>query len=348
MSTIETRRDFLARAARASVILGLPDLLAPGSRPLVGNPAFDDALARMAREKMPGVVIRIPKDPAWRLELGKRLVYIVDGPTRRDQPRFGVSPDLTDADYSLHELLLEAVFVCVEERRIAHLLRRPNANDTLILIDSQGKRIDGAALDDASLARADSLEAEVRRLVHGAKNERLRERAEECQRSVRPDSLRLFNPFLMSSPLRPRFAERFRACGHVVRESACEARTSGNPSKELLALRWRLVELADPQLFGAAAEAVVSEGRAHIPLFVLWRIESPSPERAARLRCLLETLYLLAAESDESHLLPFGLVVRGDRDFATGCGRAGLGNSGPCGTGYIGPMTREFVKFVAD
>ena len=121
----------------------------------------------------------------------------------------------------------------------------------------------------------------------------------------------MFNGFLVSTPLPELFDRSFLTCLDGVRGAACAAHHDPKARTSTLDRRWRLVHLADPQLTTEDAEAVVAASASRIPLLIQWRVESPSPERAARLRCLLETLFQLAAESDDSQLLPFGVVVRG-------------------------------------
>ena len=190
-----TRRHFLAQTGRLSLVLGFGDLLlragargqepakaAAASRP--SGDALTAALARMRAERKPGIVLRVPADAASR----DKLVKAIDA-------AFGIG-----IDHDACELFSEAVLVCLESDAVDRRVEGARAEDGALLLGDDGKLVDGAPLGGAELAAADLLVAKLRRLLHGEKNTRLRERAAAARRSAPKDLLDRFDAFAAERP----------------------------------------------------------------------------------------------------------------------------------------------------
>jgi hypothetical protein len=143
------RRGFLKTLAGVPLVLGLPSLLR-GQDKVDGPAWFGKALERMKKENKPGVVIAIPEDRPERFNLGIALARLIE-----------------QGDEGVHEILCEAVFVCAS----AKLVRDAREGETVIVIDVDGRRVEGAKLDLKDFTKI------LQPLLHGEKNERLRERA---------------------------------------------------------------------------------------------------------------------------------------------------------------------------
>ena len=108
----------------------------------------NQGLAQMKSTGKPGVVLRIPADLAKRRALGSAIMNLV---SRGD----GV-------------LLAETIFICATASTFA-----PKSPHAAVLIDCEGRVIDGTSPDWST----GSAEADLRQLVHGKDNARLRQRA---------------------------------------------------------------------------------------------------------------------------------------------------------------------------
>src|SRR5262245_42362602 len=109
-----TRREFLARIARGSLVLGLASC---GGDPLeiLQPKILKKALGAMRADGKPGIVVRIPNDPDIRLSLGTVLAEI--GGIRSLTVKHP-DHDPWETRFDAHELFTEAVFVCLEEAEI--------------------------------------------------------------------------------------------------------------------------------------------------------------------------------------------------------------------------------------
>jgi hypothetical protein len=162
-----TRRGFLIQAG---AILGLP-LVGCKRSPPVPTYCFQQAVKRAAADTKLGVAIVLPADRTLRCTLGHHLVSLAHGG----------APEA-------REILVEAVFVCIERGDLAACIPGARADDTVVVFDETGRFVQGLPLDYDKFA--DHLIDVARGLVHGDQNERLRDRAEALRKQASPALLR--------------------------------------------------------------------------------------------------------------------------------------------------------------
>ena len=189
-----TRRQFLVHTGRLSLVVGLSDVLlragaraqelekSAASRPR--GDAWVAALERMRAERKPAIVLRFPADAAAR----DKLVKAIDD-------AFGIG-----IDHDACELFSEAVVVCLESDAVDRRVEGARAEENAWLLSDDGKLVEGATLAGAELAAADLFVARLRRLLHGEKNARLRERAAAARRTAPKDLLARFDAFAAERP----------------------------------------------------------------------------------------------------------------------------------------------------
>jgi hypothetical protein len=144
-----TRRELLERAAATPLILGLSSLRAQAFQ---GKPSwFADALVRMRLQRACGVAILVPEDPDARQALARSLELIARArpwsSLNEHVTPFGTSTD-RESGVDVVELLLEAVY-CVVPKGVVP----SRAGETAVLLDPDGNRVAGRAVDFSSDAR---------------------------------------------------------------------------------------------------------------------------------------------------------------------------------------------------
>ncbi|MGE0712885.1 MAG: hypothetical protein AB7N76_14195 [Planctomycetota bacterium] len=122
--------------------------------------AWKQALARMKQLRLDGVVVVIPKDKAGRSALVAALSRLIE------------ITQMHEAAPPAAGLLLSCVWVCASAEQAG-----AKPGETLVLLDPQGKRLDGAAID---LGAKDAL-ARIRALVDGKQGERRQARVERVR-----------------------------------------------------------------------------------------------------------------------------------------------------------------------
>lgn len=156
------RRDFLKAAGGFGLVLGLPSTLL-GQDP---EPEwFGKALARMKRENKPGVALAVPKDPQARRSLSRNLLALVQ-------------TENTD----VRMILAEAVFVGLGAKEFDRIGRD---GETAVLIDTEGRRIEGIAF--GAFDQAPKFVEAFAKLLHGAGDARLNERADAILQAAPAD-----------------------------------------------------------------------------------------------------------------------------------------------------------------
>jgi hypothetical protein len=154
-----SRREFFGQASVLSLIIGFPRLVPARDK----GPAEDwlaKAVERMKAESKPGVVLRVPEKPEARRELALRLVKLLDS----TEPR-------------VRQVFCEAVFVCLVPDDIKAAIADSKPAETVVLIDADRRRIEGAEMATADFADADAFRSKMFRLLHGEDNRRLEARA---------------------------------------------------------------------------------------------------------------------------------------------------------------------------
>jgi hypothetical protein len=149
-----SRRAFLGTTAAGALVLGFP-WLASGED--AKPEAWTQALEAMKKRKCPGVAIVVPEGADDRKKLGAAL------------ERIAKASNAWDAMPALAPLLLEAVWVCVPAKTV-----EAKDGETVVLVDSEGKRVAGAKIDLSDDAK---VEKDLADLLHG--EERLAKRAKE-------------------------------------------------------------------------------------------------------------------------------------------------------------------------
>jgi hypothetical protein len=163
------RRSFLKVAAAAPCIFGLRQFLVqePDARP----EWFKQALARMKERKLHGVVIIAPANEAEQLELGRRLLEILDA-------------DAPDA----HELLLTGVFIVMTPAlALSSGVRKAEEKDDRVLLDLTGRRIAADACGTKVFESPAEFATSFSPFLHGESGDRLNVRGEELSVSAPAD-----------------------------------------------------------------------------------------------------------------------------------------------------------------
>jgi hypothetical protein len=339
-----TRRRFLARAASASLVFGLSSCFGDDEDVLKPK-ILKAALRKMASNGKPGVIVRIPKDPTYCQSLG---IALTEGSKTPSQANTLGRPDLGHPAYDMHELLVEAVVVCMDEAEIERCVRGAIAGESLILIDTHAARLDGVSLADAELATMTGLLAGARRVLHGETNKRLRQRGAGCfplfERKP-PDALAGF----LSRPIVASRAEK----GFDDLEQAGTAREEDFPAnitndQEVMEAA-HLLRAFDPTLELAWARHVAEGAIGYLPFVIEERIESPAESTRLRARALIEAAYWLAMAKRDSEILPFGVEFFAPPEIRATPGSGSLSSCVGCGMASFtfGSRSRTFVKFVA-
>lgn len=163
------RRAFLAQAAAVPLFFGLREILADDSAQ--EQPGwYADALRRMKETGRPGLVLVVPDDDAGRRRMGQALWVLAN----EEHPE-------------AHELLSEAVFVCMTSDVADAVLRTGGERGNRFLVDAGGKRLAGDAIDPALLDSPARFVASFRPFLRGESNDRLRERAALIGRDFSPE-----------------------------------------------------------------------------------------------------------------------------------------------------------------
>lgn len=185
-----TRRDFLARAARASVVVVGPGWLSRAAQEAASRPASAPAppapespwapvLARIRAESKSGLVIRFPEDPDSR----RRIVGAIDAALDDRIPG--------DDGIEASTVFLDSVIACAESSAVERWIDGAREPETVVLIDSEGRRIDGLAAPLEDLTSPERLMDRLKRLLHGPRLERLRPRAQALRLATPERSLSL-------------------------------------------------------------------------------------------------------------------------------------------------------------
>ena len=125
------------------------------------------ALDHLRRERKLGLVLRLPREPDRRCAIGHELEAIAD-----------------EATLDGREILLEALFLCMEDDVVRACLRGAPEGFDVLLIDARGTVIDGHAMDSP-----DDLLETARCLLDGESGERLAERVDAARRLCPPEAL---------------------------------------------------------------------------------------------------------------------------------------------------------------
>lgn len=163
------RRAFLGTAAAVPLFFGLREILADDSAPETPD-WYAEALRRMKETGRTGVVLVVPDDDAARRRLGQALWILAN----EEHPE-------------AHELLSEAVFVCMTSEVADAVVRTTGGRENRILIDAAGKRLAADAIDPTLLESPARFTASFRSFLRGESNERLRERAAIIGRDFTPE-----------------------------------------------------------------------------------------------------------------------------------------------------------------
>jgi len=171
------RRTFLAQAGTA--MAGLSALASQDERPALdpgkGLPPsppkpLADALARGRAENKPVILLRIPEDPEARHKPGHLVVYLVNAEEEEST-----------------EVLSEVILICVESATIRDYLPGAAPMHAIILLDSEGKALDGKPFDFTD--GWTTLPGTIRTLAHGSDGLRLKNRAATIRQKMDPQVL---------------------------------------------------------------------------------------------------------------------------------------------------------------
>lgn len=190
--TASSRRDFLARAAASSFFVVSPRFLGtdqggaashpapakPPAGPIRGSGSFAAFLDAASRAKKPAILIRIPADSERRAAflhaLGRAL-----------------GDEIAALTPAAAEIFADTILACGSSEAIHWLVPGAPPEETLMLLDERGRRLDGLAMPEGALGDARALVAGLRKLAHGADDSRLRARAEAALASPTPSARRV-------------------------------------------------------------------------------------------------------------------------------------------------------------
>ena len=156
------RRTFLGQAAAAPMVFGLAELFADEK---ATTSWYDAALERMKETRRYGILLVIPAEAKARETLGNALLARIEGP-----------------DAGAHELLCEAIFICVAKPP-------DGVKGNRILLDPDGKRVASDTVKPTVFATDKGFVKSFRPFLHGPDNKRLRVHAESIRRDA-PDEVR--------------------------------------------------------------------------------------------------------------------------------------------------------------
>jgi hypothetical protein len=143
----------------------------PPRKPATPDQLMSRALERMKRERKPGVVLVVPKEPERAAALSDSLTALVL--SRRAEA---------------HQVLCEAVYVCLPAADVAKRFPRREPGWTAILLDETGRQIAGDVL-----AFDDTFAAQFSELLHGPHGRLLRERAAAHRKAMGPERCATFD-----------------------------------------------------------------------------------------------------------------------------------------------------------
>jgi hypothetical protein len=161
-----SRREFLAGAAAAPLVFGLPFA---GCSPAPAPPWLGEALAKLRAEGRLGLALRVPADAAGRCRLGHHFARCLDS-------------DLPE----LREALADVVVLCFDEPAFRSRFGASRAWEAAVLIDGDGYELGSLpelSADPGALADA------LRTLIDGPDGARGRARAEAARRRATPQAL---------------------------------------------------------------------------------------------------------------------------------------------------------------
>lgn len=382
-----TRRELLQKSAAAAAAVTLPFWIVPGAQAGAGggqgegpsragsrpdtrpdsspasSPAagaselYHQALALAKTLGMPCVVLRISGSASLRAEAGRRLVCDVD--SLDDSLKGRQQNDITQQFdpvmfLDIHEVLSEAVFICITEVNFTALVAGADTTDRIVEVDPNGRRLDGVAAEPGVYLNRPLFVEKVRYLLHGAKMVKLQKRANAALAALPESVLSSFkkwssSPVLSKKSLQPdAFPEdsESEAIGRGIydfRIAMIEFKRDGLTPKHPQFLE--LFKSQFPDFPGDHAE-LLFHADAMLPLLInnkfQWTEDDP---RRMRLSRLVEFLYEKNCNFDGA-ALPRGMLVLGARDMSTGCGVASQDLGALCGMGSVQPIAREFLKFM--
>ncbi len=159
------RRTFLTAAAASPLVFGLNELFSQDKK----KPEWwEAALKRMKETRRCGLVIVAPAREEQRIEVGERLLALIEG-----------------KDRDVRTTLVEAVVICLRSELAAMLLG--DIKEHAVVLDSDGRKIAEGALSPDDMKKPETFVAGVRKALHGAKGERLREAVERAKKAL-PDA----------------------------------------------------------------------------------------------------------------------------------------------------------------
>ena len=169
------RRTFLSVVAGSPLVFGLRELLAqePSPAPDATPDWLKTALQRMKKTRRFGVVIVVPAGKEVRTRLGNALVARL--------PR-----DIESSPEDV-ETFVANVFVCLDEARAQRLTDGKLDGVTRILLDPEGREVEGDQVDLAVYEDASKFRESFRRFVDGGDGSRLRNHAKEIEKSIPAD-----------------------------------------------------------------------------------------------------------------------------------------------------------------
>ncbi len=196
----ESRRDFLARAARLGVVIALPGALLraqdaaesrpesrPASRPAARNDGLDALLKRARAENKAAIVFAFPEDETRQEELVSLLSFALD--------MIGGSLAIDS-----RELFLCVLLGCYQRKEVLHHVTGARDSEDVFLLDGEGRREDGCRLTREELKYSADLVLRLRRLAFGENLERLRARAATTRSGLSSEELATYESLLEEEP----------------------------------------------------------------------------------------------------------------------------------------------------
>ncbi len=247
-----TRREFLVRSAGAAAPIVFLSPLFRIQEPAEGDgPA--GALRRlrdeMARTRRPGLLVRFPDSEIERTRLLRALDRaLVSSPWMVPPGAFSESrPAETSLDVEVLEVFGLVVAACAEDS-VVRAVPGARPEDDLLVLDEEGRRIEGDVLPVEELDDPHCLVARLRRVVFGLADGRVRDLAARARREAPREAVEALDRLAQGGEESPSDRKTVRAHFWALLPAIVLARTKakGIAAERLVALEQDEALVYDP------------------------------------------------------------------------------------------------------
>lgn len=307
----------------------------PASRNGTNGDLLDQAIALAEKLSLPCVIIRIPNDKDEREAVGQALLNYVDSVGEKAPRAFLIA---TFAD--VHEVLLEAVYICGDDDTIRKRVTGTTQSDILIEVDANLQKVDAIQGTFEVLLDRVQFTNKARSLLHGVDNNKLKKRVA----TIRDSIARITWDEIEASIERPDGSS-----GTVGGTRYLPFESYFSPLTKFLD------QVPTPEVGGAVSRPAVADVLLQLPKLGPWialkRINisiKGDTKFEYRSKQIIHRMFEDANGRLEPRM-PFGLQADGLHNWASGCGgdaRSTSKGSFVCGMGSAGPIARKFMGFI--